>query len=78
MNRIALLLMLSLAAPARAFAQAPDAGVDDPSKPTRWFATFSIIAFDPATNDFGVGVQSHAFTAGAAARIPDATHARWR
>src|SRR5712671_7741705 len=29
-------------------------------------ATFSIIAFDPATNDFGVGVQSHAFTAGAA------------
>jgi uncharacterized Ntn-hydrolase superfamily protein len=66
MNRIALLLMLSLAAPARAFAQTADAGVDDPSKPARWFATFSIIAFDPATNDFGVGVQSHAFTAGAA------------
>ena len=29
-------------------------------------ATFSIIAFDPATGDLGVGVQSHAFTAGAA------------
>lgn len=29
-------------------------------------ATFSIIAFDPATGDLGVGVESHAFTAGAA------------
>ena len=29
-------------------------------------ATFSIIAFDPVTGDLGVGVQSHAFTAGAA------------
>jgi uncharacterized Ntn-hydrolase superfamily protein/L-ascorbate metabolism protein UlaG (beta-lactamase superfamily) len=51
---------------ARASAQTPDAGVDDPSKPARWFATFSIIAFDPATGDLGVAVQSHAFTAGAA------------
>src|SRR4029078_831640 len=32
----------------------------------RWFATFSIIAFDPATSELGVAVQSHAFTAGAA------------
>lgn len=31
-----------------------------------WFSTFSIIAFDPATNEFGVGVQSRAFGAGAA------------
>src|SRR2546425_13068641 len=31
-----------------------------------WFSTFSIIAFDPATNDLGVGVQSRAFAAGAA------------
>lgn len=31
-----------------------------------WFSTFSLIAFDPATNDFGVGVQSRAFGAGAA------------
>jgi len=31
-----------------------------------WFSTFSIIAFDPATGDFGVGVQSRAFGAGAA------------
>jgi len=34
--------------------------------PDPWFATFSIIAFDPATNEHGVAVQSHAFTAGAA------------
>jgi uncharacterized Ntn-hydrolase superfamily protein len=31
-----------------------------------WFSTFSIIAFDPSTNEFGVGVQSRAFGAGAA------------
>jgi len=31
-----------------------------------WFSTFSIIAFDPATNELGVGVQSRAFAAGAA------------
>lgn len=31
-----------------------------------WFSTFSIIAFDPATGEFGVGVQSRAFGAGAA------------
>src|SRR5688572_28728211 len=32
----------------------------------QWFGTFSIIAFDPATNELGVGVQSRAFAAGAA------------
>jgi uncharacterized Ntn-hydrolase superfamily protein len=31
-----------------------------------WFGTFSIIAFDPPTNELGVGVQSRAFGAGAA------------
>ena len=31
-----------------------------------WFSTFSSIAFDPSTNEFGVGVQSRAFGAGAA------------
>jgi uncharacterized Ntn-hydrolase superfamily protein len=31
-----------------------------------WFSTFSIIAFDPATREFGVAVQSRAFGAGAA------------
>jgi uncharacterized Ntn-hydrolase superfamily protein len=66
MRRLALLLILLLGGPARAFGQVGDAGVDDPSNPARWFATFSIIAFDPATHDFGVAVQSHAFTAGAA------------
>ena len=30
-----------------------------------WFSTFSIIAFDPATNELDVGVQSRAFAAGA-------------
>lgn len=30
-----------------------------------WFGTFSIIAFDPVTNQLGVGVQSRAFGAGA-------------
>src|SRR5262249_11738398 len=59
-------VVVALAASTSVFAQAPDAGVDDPSKSPRWFATFSIIAFDPATGDLGVGVQSHAFTAGAA------------
>lgn len=37
------------------------AGMPDP-----WFGTFSIIAFDPTTNELGVGVQSRAFGAGAA------------
>ena len=36
------------------------------SAPDPWFGTFSIIAFDPATQELGVGVQSRAFGAGAA------------
>lgn len=66
MKRFVLLSIVAVAICARAVAQRADVGVDDPSRPGRWFATFSIIAFDPATNDLGVGVQSHAFTAGAA------------
>jgi uncharacterized Ntn-hydrolase superfamily protein len=66
MKRFVLLSMLVLAVSGRVSAQSPDAGLDDPSKPVRWFATFSILAFDPATNDLGVAVQSRAFTAGAA------------
>jgi hypothetical protein len=31
-----------------------------------WFSTFSIVAFDPATNELGVGVQSARVRAGAA------------
>ena len=31
-----------------------------------WYSTFSIIAFDPETNQHGVAVQSRAFAAGAA------------
>ena len=37
-----------------------------PDGPDPWFGTFSIIAFDPATLELGVGVQSRAFGAGAA------------
>src|SRR4051812_23040301 len=56
-----LLLTLLLAAPcADQEPMAPAAGPDP------WFSTFSIIAFDPATNELGVGVQSRAFAAGAA------------
>ena len=36
------------------------------ASPDPWFSTFSIIAFDPATNELGVAVQSRAFAAGAA------------
>jgi hypothetical protein len=67
MMRFVLLSLLALAISGQHMsAQRPDGGFDDPSKPVRWFATFSIIAFDPATNDLGVAVQSHAFGAGAA------------
>ncbi len=40
--------------------------VPSPEGPDPWFGTFSIIAVDPATGEFGVGVQSRAFSAGAA------------
>src|SRR5215813_5375108 len=42
------------------FAQAPTP-INDP-----WYSTFSIIAFDPATKELGVGVQSRAFGSGGA------------
>src|SRR4029453_1326486 len=42
------------------------ASVTTTSAADPWFGTFSIIAFDPATNELGVGVQSRAFGAGAA------------
>jgi opacity protein-like surface antigen len=51
MKRFVLLAVLAVAVCARASAQSADVGVDDPSRPVRWFATFSIIAFDPATHD---------------------------
>jgi uncharacterized Ntn-hydrolase superfamily protein len=66
MNRLAFVLLLAGGLARSASAQAPVVGIDDPAQQPRWFATFSIIAFDPATGDLGVGVQSHAFTAGAA------------
>jgi uncharacterized Ntn-hydrolase superfamily protein len=55
------LLILLLAVPC--FGQEPARPADGPDP---WFSTFSIIAFDPATSELGVGVQSRAFGAGAA------------
>ena len=66
MKPFVLAAVVALTIPSGLVAQTLDVGIDDPSKDVRWFATFSIIAFDPATGDLGVGVQSHAFTAGAA------------
>jgi uncharacterized Ntn-hydrolase superfamily protein len=66
MKRFVLLLTVALASAAGLDAQRAAAALDDPSQPERWFATFSIVAFDPGTLEFGVGVQSHAFAAGAA------------
>ena len=56
MHRLLTTLLLLIAVPAAA----QNEGTDP------WFSTFSIIAFDPATGDLGVGVQSRAFAAGAA------------
>jgi uncharacterized Ntn-hydrolase superfamily protein len=56
MHRLLIALLLLVAVPA--------AAQDDGADP--WFSTFSIIAFDPATGELGVGVQSRAFAAGAA------------
>ncbi len=58
MKKLLLCLVAIVAASARLVVQS--APVDP------WFSTFSIIAFDPATKDFGVAVQSRAFGAGAA------------
>jgi uncharacterized Ntn-hydrolase superfamily protein len=44
----------------------PPAATAVPEIEDPWFGTFSIIAFDPTTNELGVGVQSRAFGAGAA------------
>ena len=57
-------LLLALIICGGSFAVAQNGGPADPVDP--WFGTFSIIAFDPATGDLGVGVQSRAFGAGAA------------
>jgi uncharacterized Ntn-hydrolase superfamily protein len=57
---IALLLVANTAHSQEERSRAPVASPDP------WFGTFSIIAFDPATQELGVGVQSRAFGAGAA------------
>ena len=60
----ALLATATLYLPAALRAAAPAGGGQETGDP--WFGTFSIVAFDPATNELGVGVQSRAFGAGAA------------
>jgi uncharacterized Ntn-hydrolase superfamily protein len=63
MRRALLVLLLAAVSPTAAQDRADvnsDAGTDP------WFGTFSIIAFDPATNELGVATQSRAFNAGAA------------
>src|SRR3954462_1662022 len=65
MKTIALCLLLAIV-PVSGFAQYHDPfGGQIPGQET-WFGTFSIIAWDPATKEFGVGVQSRAFNAGEA------------
>ena len=59
MARTLLLLVLAVT-PCLAQSGAADTSADP------WFSTFSIVAFDPETNQLGVGVQSRAFGAGAA------------
>jgi uncharacterized Ntn-hydrolase superfamily protein len=63
MRRLTLTLLI-VAVPC--FAQDTALHSDRGANPDPWFSTFSIIAFDPATGEFGVGVQSRAFGAGAA------------
>lgn len=40
--------------------------------PDPWYSTFSIIAYDPETNELGVAVQSRAFASGAAVPFAEA------
>ena len=63
MRQVTLCLLLFLVA-VPAFSQ--DANVHRNQLPDEeWVSTFSIIAYDPNTNELGVGVQSRAFAAGA-------------
>jgi uncharacterized Ntn-hydrolase superfamily protein len=63
MRPIVLLLCALIAPLVRAQEPLPQ---NVPASIDPWFGTFSIIAFDPATQELGVGVQSRAFAAGAA------------
>jgi len=61
MSRLLIALLLIFTATVQAQHAPKPAAAGDP-----WFGTFSIVAFDQATNELGVGVQSRAFGAGAA------------
>jgi uncharacterized Ntn-hydrolase superfamily protein len=60
------LFLVALLATATLHAQDAPAVLPAGSPADPWFGTFSIVAFDPVTNELGVGVQSRAFGAGAA------------
>src|SRR6185436_14917067 len=60
------LLIVLILCTATLYAQDDKRGQRVGDGPDPWFGTFSIIAFNATTNEFGVGVQSRAFGAGAA------------
>ncbi len=60
------ILIAVLLAAGTLYAHIPHSITPAADGPDPWFGTFSIIAFDPATGELGVGVQSRAFGAGAA------------
>jgi uncharacterized Ntn-hydrolase superfamily protein len=64
MHTVRLILLLILCA-IPALVQQP-ATTRSTTGPDPWFSTFSIIAYDPATQELGVAVQSRAFGSGAA------------
>jgi len=71
------ILVATLLASLTLHAQDRPAATPAPDGPDPWFGTFSIIAVDPATGEFGVGVQSRAFGAGAAVPYAKPAWAPW-
>lgn len=64
-TRSSLLSLLFLALAVRVVAAQDVTGDEHVPGAETWMSTFSIVAFDPVTNQLGVGVQSRAFGAGA-------------
>src|SRR5688500_9365876 len=63
--KIIIVSLLMLLISVTALGQSTDPYNQAPGAET-FFATFSIVAYDPATQEHGVGVQSRAFRTGAA------------
>jgi uncharacterized Ntn-hydrolase superfamily protein len=64
LHAVAFVVLLACLSPPSTLAQDVSRDEHVPGAET-WMSTFSIVAFDPATNQLGVGVQSRAFAAGA-------------